>query len=102
MDPEDVSLDEAMGMAHWALTEAQNVLHRERGGNVDERRCMVLWASMLKERTTAERVKVEARQQHLDVREELLNRLQTVINSHDRDSQRMLAEAKELHASVEP
>jgi hypothetical protein len=33
------------------------------------------------------------------VREELLNRLHTAINS--RDSQRMLAEAKELYASAE-
>jgi hypothetical protein len=56
---------------------------------------------MLKERTTAERLRVEAGQQHLDVREELLNRLQTAINSHDSDSQRMLAEAKELYASTE-
>jgi hypothetical protein len=36
---------------------------------------------MLKERTTAERARTEAKQQHLDVREELLNRLQTAINS---------------------
>jgi hypothetical protein len=34
--PGDVSLDEAMGMAHWALTQAQNVLHRESGGIIDE------------------------------------------------------------------
>jgi uncharacterized membrane-anchored protein len=56
---------------------------------------------MLKERTTAERARAEARQQHLDVREDLLNRLQTAINCRNRDSQRMLAEAKELYASVE-
>jgi hypothetical protein len=35
------------------------------------------------------------------VREELLNRLQTAINSHDHDSQKMLADAKELYASAE-
>jgi hypothetical protein len=34
--PGDVSLDEAMGMAHWALTQAQNVLHRESGGIIDK------------------------------------------------------------------
>jgi hypothetical protein len=34
--PEDVSLNEAMGTAHWALTQVQNVLHRESGGIVDE------------------------------------------------------------------
>jgi hypothetical protein len=57
------------------------VLHRESGGIVDERWRLLLWASMLKERTTAERARTEAKQQHLDVREELLNRLQTAINS---------------------
>jgi hypothetical protein len=35
------------------------------------------------------------------MREELLNRLQTAINSRDRNSQRMLAEAKELYTSTE-
>jgi hypothetical protein len=42
--------------------------------------------SMLKERTTAERARAEVRQQHLDVRGELLNRLQTAINNRDYDS----------------
>jgi hypothetical protein len=60
-----------------------------------------LWASMLKERTMAERAMAEDRQQHLDMREEMLNKLQTIINSHDHDSQWMLAEAKELYASAE-
>jgi hypothetical protein len=71
--PEDVSLDEAMGTARWVLTQAQNVLHRESGGIVDERRHLLQWAFMLKERTTVERARAEARQQHLDMREELLN-----------------------------
>jgi hypothetical protein len=56
---------------------------------------------MLKKLTTAERARAEARQQHLDMREELLNKLQTAINSSDRDSQQMLVEAKELYASAE-
>jgi hypothetical protein len=43
------------------LTQAQNVLHRERGGIVDERRHLLLWASMLKERTTVERAWAKAR-----------------------------------------
>jgi hypothetical protein len=59
--PGDVSLDEAMGMARWELTQAQNVLRWESGGIIDERRCL-LWASMLKEQTTTERVRAEARQ----------------------------------------
>jgi hypothetical protein len=56
---------------------------------------------MLKERTMIEKARAEARQHHLDVREELLNRLQAAINSHDLDSQKMLANAKELYASAE-
>jgi hypothetical protein len=56
---------------------------------------------MLKEWTTAERARVKASQQHLDVREELLNRLRATINSRNRYSQWILAEAKELYASVE-
>jgi hypothetical protein len=69
--PRDVSLDEAMDTAHWMLTQAQNVLHRESGGIIDERRHLLLWTSILKERTMSERARVEARQQHLDVREQL-------------------------------
>jgi hypothetical protein len=60
-DPRDVSLDEAMGTTRWALTVAQNVLHRESGGIVDDRQRLMLWASMLKEWTTAERARAEAR-----------------------------------------
>jgi hypothetical protein len=71
------------------------------GGIIDARRRLLLWASMLKERTMAERTRVEARQQHLDVREELLNRLQTIINNRVRNSQKTLAEAKELYTSAE-
>jgi hypothetical protein len=37
----DVSLDEAMGTARWALTQAQNVLHRESG---DEAMGTARWA----------------------------------------------------------
>jgi hypothetical protein len=59
--PRDVSLDEAMGMARWALTQAQNMLHRESGGIIDERRHLLQWASMLRERTRVERARVEAR-----------------------------------------
>jgi hypothetical protein len=99
--PGDVSLDKAMGTAHWALTQAQDVLHKESGGINDERWRLLLWASMLKERTTIEKARVEARRQHLDMREELLNRLQTAINRHDRNTQKMLADAKVLYASAE-
>jgi hypothetical protein len=34
--PGDVSLDEAMGMARRVLNQAQNMLHRESGGIIDE------------------------------------------------------------------
>jgi hypothetical protein len=77
------------------------VLRQEGGGINDERRHLLMWASMLKEQTTIEKARAEAMRQHLDVREELLNRLQTTISNHDRDSQKMLADAKELYASAE-
>jgi hypothetical protein len=51
------------------------VLDQESGAIVDERRRMLLWASILKERTMVDKAMVKVRQQHLDVREELLNML---------------------------
>jgi hypothetical protein len=60
--PRDVSLDEAMGTTRWALTQAQNVLHRESGGIIDERRRLLQWTSMIEERTMTERARVEVRQ----------------------------------------
>jgi hypothetical protein len=60
--PGDVSLNEAMGTTRLALTQPQNVLHRESGAIVDEQRRLLLWASMLKERTTAETARAEDRQ----------------------------------------
>jgi hypothetical protein len=53
--PGDVSLDEAMGTVRWALNQAQDVLHWDCGDIHDERRCLLLWTSMLKRRTTSER-----------------------------------------------
>jgi hypothetical protein len=58
--PWDISLDEAMGTTHWALHQAQEVLHREHDGvNVKHRR-VLLWASMLKGRMTSERARAQA------------------------------------------
>jgi hypothetical protein len=47
--PGDVSLDEAMGMAHWAVNQAQGMLHWERGHINNVCRQLLLWASMHKE-----------------------------------------------------
>jgi hypothetical protein len=76
------------------------MLHWESGDINDERRRLLMWASMLKERTMIEKARVEARQHH-DVREELLHKLQAAINSCDHDSQKMLADAKVLYPSTE-
>jgi hypothetical protein len=46
--------------------------HWESGGIKDEQQCLLLWASIFKEWTMIEKARAEARQQHLDVREELL------------------------------
>jgi hypothetical protein len=99
--PGDVSLDEAMGTAPWALNQAQEVVHRERGDIDDERQRLLLWASMLKEWTTSEKVMEQARERHLDTREELLERHRSAINELDVVSQRMLSDTKELYASAE-
>jgi hypothetical protein len=53
---DDIPLDDAMSMAHRALSQAQRVLHWEDEGLIDERQRLQLWATMLKDTTTAERV----------------------------------------------
>jgi hypothetical protein len=96
--PRDVSLDEAMGKVCWVLNQAQDVLRQESRDNNNERRCLQLWASMLKDRTTSEKVMAQAR--HLDTREDLLNQQLAAINRRDADSQWMLTDAKELFTSA--
>jgi hypothetical protein len=56
---------------------------------------------MLKERTTSEKARVDARQRHLNTREELLKRQCVAIDELDATLQDMLADAKELYASAE-
>jgi hypothetical protein len=56
---------------------------------------------MLKEWTTSEKVMEQARERHLDTREELLERQRAAINELDAVSQRMLSDTKELYASAE-
>jgi hypothetical protein len=56
---------------------------------------------MLKERTTSEKLKAQARQRHLDTREELLERQWAAINELDAASQEMMSDTKELYASAE-
>jgi hypothetical protein len=53
---DDIPLDEAMSMAHRALSQAHRVLHWEDEGLIDERQRLQLWATMLKDTTVAERV----------------------------------------------
>jgi hypothetical protein len=57
----DVSVSEAVNMAHQALSQAQCVLHREGEDLADERRRLQLWASMLKRTTISERAAARAR-----------------------------------------
>jgi hypothetical protein len=54
------TLDEAMGTTHWALNQVQDMLHWGHGDINDERRCLLLWASLLKEQTTYEKPKADA------------------------------------------
>jgi hypothetical protein len=59
--PWDVSLDEAVGMARWVLDQAQNKLRWECGDIYDERQCLLLWASMLKELSISEMARENVR-----------------------------------------
>jgi hypothetical protein len=58
--PDDIPLGEAMSTAHRALSQVQRVLRREGEDLADERRCLHLWASMLKRTTVFERVVARA------------------------------------------
>jgi hypothetical protein len=58
------------------------------------RRCLHLWASMLKETTVSERAEARGRQRGFDLQAE-------AIELHDVDSRCALADAQELYASAE-
>jgi hypothetical protein len=77
------------------------MLYLESDDLQDERRCLLLWTSMLKRRTTSERAMAQTTQQHLDAREDLLNQQMVAINQRDINSAQKLADAKELYASTE-
>jgi hypothetical protein len=85
---------EAVSTAHQALSQAQRVLHREGEDLPDERRCLQLWASMLKRTTVFERVVAWAQQHGLELQVE-------AITQRDTDSRWALADARELYASAE-
>jgi threonyl-tRNA synthetase len=77
------------------------VLHQEHGDVEDERHGLLLWVSMLKERTTSEKVRAQVRERHLNTREELLERQWAAIDDLDDVSQKILSDAKELYATAE-
>jgi hypothetical protein len=89
----DISVGEAVSTAHQALSQAQHVLHHEGEDLADERRCLQLWASMLKRMTVSERAAALARQHGFDLQVE-------AIAQRDVDSQRVLADAQEPYASA--
>jgi uncharacterized protein (DUF3084 family) len=101
MAPRSVSLDEVVGTAHWALTQVQGVLCHERRSIIEEHQCLLFWASLLREQTASERARRVVRQEHLNEWEELLNMQLAAISRRDADSQKMLADAKELYSSAE-
>jgi hypothetical protein len=92
--PGGISLDGAVSTALRALSQVQCVLRREDGDLTDERRCLQLWASMLKETTVTERAEARGRQRSFDLQAE-------AIELHDADSRRALVDAQELYASAE-
>jgi hypothetical protein len=61
---------EVVIMAHMALSRVQCVLRQENEGLTDERRCLQLWATMLKEMIVSERAVAQARQHDFDLQVE--------------------------------
>jgi hypothetical protein len=92
--PGNVPLDEAMSTAHRALSQVQRVLRRKGEDLADERRCLQLWANMLKRTTVSERATTWARQHGFDLQLE-------AIAQRNADSKRALADAQELYASAD-
>jgi hypothetical protein len=60
-----------------------------------------VWISLLKQLTTYEKEKAEARQKRLDVMEVLYNRRQVVADKLDAQTQKLLHNSKELYAATE-
>jgi hypothetical protein len=81
--PGVVSLFDVMGTTHFALNQVHDVLHREREDINEERQCLSMWFSLLKQRTTFEKEKAVARQKRLDVMEILYARWQAVADQLD-------------------
>jgi hypothetical protein len=92
--PGDIFLDGVVSTALRALSQVQCVLHREDGDLTDERRCLQLWASLLKETMVTERAEAWGRQRGFDLQAE-------AIELRDVDSRRSLTDAQELYASTE-
>jgi hypothetical protein len=92
--PSDISVSEAVSTAHKALSQVQRVLHCEGEDLADERRCLQLWASMLRRMTMFERAAARARQHGFDLQVE-------AIAQRDVDSRRALADARLLYTSAE-
>jgi hypothetical protein len=65
--PGDISLDGVVSTALRALSQVQRVLRREDGDLADERRCLQLWATMLKETTVSERAEARGHQRGFDL-----------------------------------
>jgi hypothetical protein len=83
-----VSLSEAMGTVHFVLNQVHDVLYREREDINEERLRVSVWVSLLKQWTTYEKEKVEARQKRLDMMEILYNRRQVVADKLDAQTQK--------------
>jgi hypothetical protein len=84
--PGDISVGEAVSMAHQALSQAQRVLHREGEVLADESQRLQLWVSMLKRTTVSKRAAARARYHGFKLHVE-------AIAQHDADSRWALSDA---------
>jgi hypothetical protein len=91
--PGTISLSEVMGTGHFALNQMHNVLHQEREDINKEQLRLSVWVSLLKQRTTFEKEKTEARQKHLNVMKILYSKRQVVADKLDAQTQKLLHDA---------
>jgi hypothetical protein len=96
-----VSLPEALDTTYSTLLQAWDVFHQERVDLEVEQLHIKEWDSLLKSWTKSEKENVVKKREQLDVMEDLLTEEQVAIGVLDQKAQKLLKDAKELHAVAE-
>jgi hypothetical protein len=96
-----ISLPEALDVAHSAVRQAHHVLQREWDDLGVKQQHLKEWGSLLKAHTKSEQQKVAAKREHLDAMEKVLKEEHVAIGRLDQETQDLLEDAKELHATAD-